>query len=85
MNMVKAVCECQNMSEDNLIVAVQQERFNFINQWGFWIWLVVIVFTILTGGFWLLFIAGYHFDDIVRPEYYCNQCDALIYTKQFRL
>ena len=85
MNMVKAVCECQSMSETNLIIAVQQERFGFIDQWSLLIWLVVIIFTVLTGGFWLLFIVGYHFDNIVKPKYHCNQCDTLIYPKQFRL
>ena len=29
--MVKAVCECKNMSEDDLVVAVQRERFAFID------------------------------------------------------
>ena len=83
--MVKAVCECKNMSEDDLIIAVQRERFAFIDEWTLWIWLAVAVLTLLTGGFWLVFIGGWHFDDIFRPKYYCNQCDAVISPKQFRL
>ena len=85
MNMVKAVCECKNMSEDDLVIAVQRERFAFIDNWTLWIWFAVVVLTLLTGGFWLVFIVGYHFDDIFRPKYYCNQCDAIISPKQFRL
>ena len=85
MNMVKAVCECKNMSEDDLVIAVQRERFAFIDEWTLWIWLAVAVLTLLTGGFWLVFIVGYHFDDIFRPKYYCNQCDTVISPKQFRL
>ncbi len=85
MDMVKAVCECKNMSETDLVVAVQQERFGFIDKWGFLIWVAVFVLTLLTGGFWLVFIIGYHFDDIVKPKYYCNQCNAVIQPKQFRL
>ncbi len=77
--------KCQNMSEANLIVAVQQERFGFIDEWGVLIWTAVIILTILTGGFWILFIAGYHFNDIVTPKYYCNQCNAIVHPKQFRL
>ena len=85
MNMVKAVCECKNMSEDDLVVAVQRERFGFIDEWTLWIWIMVAILTLLTGGFWLLFIAGYHFGDILKPKYHCNQCDAVIPSKQFRL
>ncbi len=85
MNMVKAVCECKDMSETDLIVAVQNERFGFIDIWGFWTWASVFILTLLTGGFWLFFVAGYHFNDIVRPKYYCNQCNAVIPPKQFRL
>ena len=39
----------------------------------------------LTGGMCLLGIAGFYFNDIMRPEYYCNQCGDTIYPKQFRL
>jgi len=31
MNMIKAVCECKNMSENDLVIAVQRERFAFID------------------------------------------------------
>ena len=48
MNMVKAVCECKNMSEDDLVIAVQRERFAFVDQWTLWIWIAVFVVTLLT-------------------------------------
>ena len=83
--MVKAVCECKNMSENDLIVAVKRERFYFIEKWGILIWIMVAVLTLLTGGFWLLFVLGYHFEDILKPKYYCNQCGALIHLDQYRL
>lgn len=85
MNMIKAVCSCKNMSEDDLVVAVQEDRFAFLDTWGFWIWAAVIILTLMTGGFWLLVIAGYHFDKIVRPKYRCSQCDEVVTPKQFRL
>ena len=85
MNMVKAVCECKNMSEDDLVVAVSRERFYFIEEWGVLIWVMVFILTLLTGGFWLLFIVGYHYGDILKPKYHCNLCDAEIPSKQFRL
>jgi len=83
--MVKALCKCKNMSEDDLIVAVRRERFYFIEDWGILIWIMVVILTLFTGGFWLLFVAGYHYKDILKPEYYCNQCGAKIPSKQFRL
>ena len=85
MDMVKSVCACKNMSEDDLVVAVKRERFAFLDEWGFWIWMMMVIFTLLTGGFWLLFIVGYHFEDIFRPKYHCSQCDEVIPPKQFRL
>lgn len=83
--MIKAVCKCKNMSEDDLVVAVRRERFYFIEEWGVLIWIMVALLTFLTGGFWLLFIVGYHYEDIFKPKYYCNQCGAMIPAKQFRL
>ena len=85
MNMVKAVCTCKNMFEKDLVVAVRNERFTFLDKWRFWTWIMVVVLTFLTGGFWLLFIVGYHFEDIFKPKYHCNQCDVVILPKQFRL
>ena len=85
MDMIKAICACKNMSEDNFVLAVKRERFAFLDEWGFWIWAMVVILALLTGGFWLLFIVGYHFEDIFRRKYHCNQCDGAIPPKQFRL
>ena len=83
--MVKAVCECKNDSEDDLVVAVQKNRFSFINDWSIWVWIGVVLMAMLTGGFWLLVIVGYHFSDIFDPKYYCSQCERLVTSKQFRI
>jgi hypothetical protein len=85
MDMVKAICECKDMSESDLVVAVKRERFHFVEEWGILTWIMVVILTLLTGGFWLLFIAGYHFEDILNPKYYCSQCGAIIGPQQFRL
>lgn len=85
MDMVKAVCNCKNISENDLVVAVKRERFYFLEEWSSLIWIMVVILALLTGGFWLLFIAAYHYKDILEPKYYCNQCDAVIPLKQFRL
>jgi len=83
--MIKAVCTCKDMSEDDLVVAVRDERFAFLDKWKLGIWVMVVVLTFLTGGFWMLFIVGYHFEDIFKPKYHCSQCDVVIQPKQFRL
>jgi hypothetical protein len=85
MSMVKAVCKCKDMSEDDLAVAIKEERFAFIQKWGFWTWVFVIMLTLLTGGIWLLFIAIYYFKDILNPKYICNQCSRSVSPNQFRL
>ena len=85
MNIVKAVCSCKNSLEDDLVVAVQRERFLFLDAWSLWIWIGAVLLTLMTGGFWLLAIVGYHFDDIFRPKFYCSQCDRIVEHKQFRL
>ncbi len=85
MNIIKAVCECKNMYEDDLIVAVQQDRFKFLDEWSIMIWIGVVIMTLLTGGFWLIGIVGYHFNDIFRPQYYCSQCERLVVASQFRI
>jgi len=85
MSMVKAVCECKNNSEDDLVVAIQKDRFFFINDWSIWIWLGITFIVIVTGGFWLFVIVGYHFSDIFNPQYYCSQCERLVASKQFRI
>ncbi len=85
MNTIKAVCECRNMSEDNLIVAVQRDRFKFLDNWTILIWVGVVLMTLLTGGFWLVGIVSYHFNDIFRPLYYCSQFERLVLPKQFRI
>lgn len=83
--MIKAVCECKKISENDLIVAVQRERFSFLDAWSGWTWVGVVILTLLTGGFWLLAVIGFHFNDILKPEFRCNQCNAIIVPKQFRL
>ncbi len=85
MNMVKAVCECKDFSEDDLVVAIQRRRFAFLDTWGFWIWLGVFILILMTGGFWIVVVLVYHFDEIIRPKYYCSQCDEIVLPKQFRL
>ena len=85
MQTIKAVCECKNMSEEDQVVAVQRDRFKFLDDWSVLIWIGVVIMTLITGGFWLIGILTYHFNDILRPQYYCSQCERLVFPKQFRI
>lgn len=85
MNTIQAICECKDMSENDLIIAVKDEPFSFIDKWNLWIWIAVLIFTLLTSGFWLAVILGAHLKDIVKPKYRCNQCGRDIYPQQFRV
>ena len=73
------------MLEDDQVVAVQRDRFKFLDDWSVLIWIGVIIMALITGGFWLVGILGYHFNDIFRPQYYCSQCEQLVLPKQFRI
>lgn len=84
MDTIKAVCECKNMDEGNTVLAVKQGRFAFINQWGFFTWLMVCIMVLATGYLWIGAIIGWHFGDIFNPKYHCNQCEVVVPHKQFR-
>ena len=73
------------MSEEDQVVAVQRDRFKFLDDWSVLIWIGVVIMTLITGGFWLIGILTYHFNDILRPRYYCSQCERLVFPKQFRI
>ncbi len=49
MNMIQAVCECKNMSETDLVIAVKDEPFSFIGRWGIWTWLAVLYLRVDFG------------------------------------
>lgn len=85
MNIIKAICECKNMSETDLVIAVKDEPFSFIGKWSLWIWIGASILTLLTGGLWLGIILGVHLMDIVNPKYRCNQCGRNIAPQQFRV
>ena len=84
MDTIKAVCKCRNMDEANTVLAVKQGRFDFIEKWEGFTWLMVIVLVLATGAFWIGGIIGAHFSDIFNPKYHCNQCDSVVPQKQFR-
>ena len=54
---IKAVCECKELSETELVVGIEISPFN---SWGGWTWLFHILMIIITGTFWIFFIIGYY-------------------------
>ena len=84
MDAIKAVCTCKDMAEANTVLAVKRGSFAFIDNWNSFTWIMVGIFVLATGTFWLVAIAGWHFNDLFNPKYHCNQCDAVVPPKQFR-
>ncbi len=84
MDAIKAVCECKDMAEANAVLAIKRGRFAFIEEWGFFIWIMVVIGVMTTGGLWIGGIIGHHYDDLFHPKYHCNQCDAVVPKEQFR-
>lgn len=83
--MLKAVCECKGSSETDTVLAIGQGRFDFIQKWGLLTWLGVAILALLTGGLWFAVILVWHVGELLNPKYHCNQCNAEIAPKQFRL
>src|SRR5690554_4394135 len=84
MQIISAVCQCRDFSEDNKVVAIKQNRFAFVEEWGVFIWIAALLMVFITGGFWIFLILGWHLGDVLNPIYTCNQCNAEIQPKQFR-
>ena len=85
MDTAKAVCECTGMNADRLVVAVKQSRLGFIDGWGVFTWLMVIILAIMTSGLWVVAILIWHSGQILNPKYYCSQCGRLVKPQQFRV
>ena len=84
MSIQNAVCDCKDLSETDLVLAIKRERFAWVEEWGCLIWLMVIVAVLLTGGVWVACIIGWHGFDILNPEYVCQHCDRKIKNEQLR-
>jgi hypothetical protein len=84
MSSIKAICDCKDNSEDELVVAIQLNRLDFSDGWaegsGFW----AVVLLIATGGFWIWFILGWNMSWILNPPYVCQFCGEEIENDHFR-
>gem|GEM_PF-2078829 len=83
MSNVKAICRCKDYSKKDPVIAIRSTSFGFIERWGFFTWLIVIVLTLMTGGAWLIIIIGYHIPDILNPKFYCSNCGSTIKENNF--
>ena len=76
---IKAVCECKELSETELVVGVEVGPFS---SWGGWTWIFNILMTIITGTLWLIFVfiwcvtKGCHYE--------CQLCEKTIPSINYR-
>ena len=84
MSIQNAVCDCKDLSEKDLVLAIKQERFVWIEKWGCLTWLLAIIMCLLTGLIWIGMIIGWHLGDIINPKYVCQLCNRKIKNKQLR-
>jgi hypothetical protein len=84
MSSIKAICDCKDNSEDELVVVIQLDRGGFFDRWGGPEWVLAVVLTIATGGGWIWVILGWNMSWILNPPYVCQFCGEEIENSQFR-
>lgn len=82
--MIKAVCACKMLNEDDLVVGVPIKRA--IAKWGPGMWIVQLLIIIFTAGSWLSILIPY---EIVKyfldgKKYQCQFCGQVIDKRNFR-
>jgi len=82
METIHAVCECKDLSEDEIVVAIHKKP---LDDWGFWSWTINIILLIVTVGGWFPFLAGWVLGDyFLSPTYKCQFCGKKIDKKNYR-
>ena len=84
MSIVKAICDCKDRSEDDLVLAIKQGRFSWFNDWGFFKIMVTLILLLATDGIWIFFVLGWKLSHIVDPPFLCQFCDSKIEKEQLR-
>ena len=84
MNTIKAICECKDFSEDDLVLAVKRTRFQWLTEWGVFKTLLTGVLILGTGGIWLCVVLGWKASEIISPNYNCQFCNQIIDKQHFR-
>ena len=80
---IKAVCECREFSEDELVVGVRQSWGTNIGG-GLW-WVIHLVLVLLTVGGWLsILILWLFFKYFFSPTYQCQYCEEQIPKQNHR-
>ena len=84
MSTQNAVCDCKDRSEKDLVLAIRQGRFAWLEGWGCLTCFLVFIMIVLTAGIWVFFILGWHIRDIVNPKYACQFCSRQMKNEQLR-
>ena len=81
---MKAVCNCKNNSENDLVIVIRKERLSFFEKWSGGDWFGFWILALLTGGVWFLFVFGYYSGYILDPPSACQFCDEEIPNENLR-
>ena len=80
--LLKAVCECKNMKEDDLIIVEQEEFFEVIKGIKWWAWIIHLTLMLVTGFFWVAVMFGWYF--FKERKYQCMQCERYLEKSNIR-
>ncbi len=82
MNQVRAICECRDKSETDLVVGVREEP---LSKWGCVTWGFVVLGVLITAGGCLPLLGGFMLVGyLFFPKYGCQFCGRRISPNQFR-
>lgn len=83
MKTVKAVCNCKNFNENDLVIAVKEKP---AERWGCLLWSINSFLVLITWGSWFTVLGGYYiFGYFLLPTYLCQFCNSEIEKNQFRI
>jgi hypothetical protein len=82
MDSIKAVCECRQRNEADLVLAIRKKP---TEGWGAFKWLGVGFLLLATGGTLLPFIFGWVMGSYwLHPTYSCQHCGTEIEKHDYR-
>ena len=81
---MKAICDCKARSENALVVAVQDGRFDWITRWTAVDWIVNLIGFVVLPFVWAGAIFGWNAKSMFYPKHHCASCKAVVEEDQLR-
>ncbi len=82
MDIIKAVCQCKDFSEEELVVGIREK---LLENWSGWNWFFAILLVIISAGAILPFMLGWIVGGYYAfPVYRCQFCNRKIEKKDYR-